>query len=74
MVFCLSRRRRGRCYALDEFSGSAEIMTTLTIIYISFASGVTTAKHYSVPANECRAIVQQIRRNVKAGRVWGFCK
>lgn len=49
-------------------------MVTLTVIYFSFASGITTAKHYDVPADTCPAIVQQIRRNVRAGRVWGFCK
>ena len=49
-------------------------MVTLTVIYFSYATGVTTARHYPVPATECPTIIQQIRHNVRAGRVWGFCK
>ena len=48
-------------------------MSSLIVIYMSF-SGATFANHYQVPASTCHAQSQQIRRNVKAGRVWVFCK
>jgi hypothetical protein len=47
-------------------------MSTLLVIYMSF-SGVAFANEYRVPTNTCHAQGQQIRRNVKAGRVWVFC-
>jgi len=49
-------------------------MTTLLVIYLSLASGDVTAAEYKVATEVCHAKSQQIRRNVKAGRVWVFCK
>lgn len=48
-------------------------MTTLIVIYTSF-SGVTFANTYQLPAPNCREQAQKIRRAVRAGRVWVYCK
>jgi len=48
-------------------------MTTLIVIYTSFA-GVTFSNTYRVPVETCREQSQKIRRAVRAGRVWVFCK
>lgn len=48
-------------------------MITLIVIYTSF-SGVTFANTYTVPAHTCHEQSQKIRRAVRAGRVWVFCR
>lgn len=48
-------------------------MTTLTIIYLSMATGHIHAAHHRVPSAECQAIYQSVKRKVRAGRVWGVC-
>lgn len=48
-------------------------MITLTIIYLSFATGDVTWKQHAVPAEACQAIYEKTRRHVRAGRIWGIC-
>lgn len=49
------------------------VVTTLTIIYLSLTTGQVHAKHHRVPADQCQAIYQTVRAKVRAGRVWGIC-
>ena len=49
-------------------------MSTLLVIYMSLATGDVSTQSYNVPSPICHAKSQQIRRNVKAGRVWVFCQ
>ena len=48
-------------------------MATLVVLYLSFASQRASVCFYPIPAAECRPTMYEIRKNVRAGRLWGVC-